>query len=579
MKNLGTGVMMVAAVLVAVVIVILPHNPIISDDNISDVIQTPFNPESFPNNFPNNIINTDTTTNSLIFNVNAYSSSILHSPNTQNGLEDQISTIYSPDISTVIALFDPYVENLFENSLIPGAAVVVVYQDRIVYMKTLGVKKVGENDPVDEDTLFEIGSASKAFTSAAMAALVDEGVINWENLARQYYSDPDKFLLNNSQITEEINMLDLLSHRSGLPPQAGSYHVMEFWYDFNETLFHLRYLPPESEFRTQYAYQNILYALAGYSASQAAGMTWDDLIRQKIFQPLQMNSSTTTLQEFLNNPNHASNHEINENGQVNYMEPYNLDAMGPATSISASIKDLGNWIRFQMNNGQFNGQQVVSSQSLGETHNIHIVIDQQTGYTLGYGLGWGVEVGTDSYEIMHSGSTVYSCSYTDLFLTDDLGIMVVANEGTRGIRFGQLLSEMLHNIYKSGAVPVGTSTQFTPDDSAFNEDAAFTNPQYEKLPQILNSVPLPYPIENYMGNYSSDYWGDIKIEKKNETSLLLYPGNNPNPITLNHYSGNTFNESDLQTEVTFSDFVADAPQQVVVKKWEQYGANGTFNRV
>jgi len=572
LKNLGTGVMMIAAVLVAVVIVILPPNPIISDDNTPDAIQTPFNPESFPNTSIN-------TTNSLIFNVTAYSSTILHSTNTQNGLEEQISPIYSPDISKVIALFDPYVENLFENSLIPGAAVVVVYQDKIVYMKTLGVKKVDENDPVDQDTLFEIGSASKAFTSAAMAALVDEGLITWEDLAHHYYSDPDKFLLNNSHVSEEINMVDLLSHRSGLPQQAGSYHVMEFWYDFNETLYRLRYLPPESEFRTQYAYQNILYALAGYSASQAAGMTWDDLIKQKIFQPLQMNSSTTTLQEFLNNPNHASNHGIDENGQVKYMEPYNLDAMGPATSISASIKDLGNWIRFQMNNGQFNGQQVVSSQSLGETRNIHIVIDQQTGYTLGYGLGWGVEVGTDSYEIMHSGSTVYSCSYTDLFLTDDLGIMVVANEGTRGIKFGQLLSEMLHNIYKTGALPAGTSTQFTPDDSAFNEDAAFTNPHYEQLPQILNSIPLPYPIENYVGNYTSDYWGNIKIEKKNETSLLLYPGNNPNPITLNHYSGNTFNESDLQTEVTFSDFVADAPQQVVVKKWEQYGANGTFNRV
>lgn len=574
MKNLGTGVMIVAAVLVAVVIVILPHNPIISDDNTPGAIPTPFGPRSSENNS----INQDDV-NSLILNVNAYSSTILQDNATWPGPGDQILSINSPDINEIIALFDPYVENLFENSLIPGAAVVVVYQDRIVYMKTLGVKKVGENDPIDEDTLFEIGSASKAFTSAVMAALVDEGLITWEDLARQYYSDPDKFLLNNSQVTEEINMLDLLSHRSGLPPQAGSYHVMEFWYDFNETLTHLRYLPLESEFRTQYAYQNILYALAGYSASEAAGMTWDDLIRQKIFQPLQMNSSTTTLQEFLNNPNHASNHEIDANGQVNYMDPYNLDAMGPATSISASIKDLGNWIRFQMNNGEFNGKQVVSSQSLGKTHNIHIVIDQQTGYTMGYGLGWGVEIRPDSYEIMHSGSTVYSCSYTDLFLTDDLGIMVVANEGTRGIRFGQLLSEMLHNIYENGTVPSGTSALFTSDDSAFNEDAAFTNPKHEKLPQILNSVPLPYPIENYVGNYSSNYWGDIKIEKKNETSLLLYPGNNPNPISLNHYSGNTFNESDLQTEVTFSDFVADVPQEVVITKWEQYGANGTFNRV
>lgn len=556
--------MTIAAVFLILFILVLPQNPP-TTTNTPESLQNPINPDIFQNN--------EKSVPPAISKVNAYSIFKIH--DMDPGIIPVNPSSPSPDINKIIGLFNSYVENLFKDSLIPGSAVVVTYKDKIVYMKTLGVKKVGESDPINLDTIFEIGSCTKAFTATAIASLVDKNIMSWNDLAKLYYPDPAVFELYNTTVSDEINMKDLLSHRSGLPPHAGTYHILDFWYDFNETLPHLRYLPPEGDFRTHYAYQNILFSLAGYSSAKAAGITWDELMKQEIFQPLKMGTSVTTLQEFLNNPNHASNHEIDENGQVHYREPLYLDPMGPAMTISSSIKDLGNWLLFQTNNGQFNGQQIVSKGSLAETKKMHILIDQQPTYTTGYGLGWGVTQGDDINIVSHTGSTVYSRGYAALYPDDQLGIMIVANEGNRGGTFGEMLANMLHLIYKTGKLPDGSLTTSYP---TANGDVLI-EPSYEKLPEILSSNPLPYPIENYVGNYFSDYWGTIKIEKKDANSLSLYPGENPNPITLSHYSSNTFNESDHHTEVTFSDFVAGQSQKVVAKRWEVYGSNGTFNRV
>lgn len=477
-------------------------------------------------------------------------------------------------ITKLVRLFNSYFEETFRTSGIPGAAVVIVYNDQIIYMKPLGVKKIGEPDPIDIDTLFQIGSCTKAFTATAIASLVDKGIMTWDDTARGYYPDHSYFDLYDPQVADEITIRDLLSHRSGLPQHAGTFHVLDFWYDFDETLYRLRFLKPESEFRTKYAYQNILLALAGYASGDATGMSWDDVMKQEIFLPLEMFTSTTNLQGYLNSPNHASGHRI-INGQTHYVDPINLDPMGPAGTISASIKELANWLRFQLNMGKFNGQQIVSSQSLAETHQPHILIKEYPQFNLSYGLGWLVYTG--SYNaVEHTGSTRTFNSNTYVLNSENLGMIVITNEGTSGNYYGELLFNALYSLYKKGVLPASaTVSDYVPPQ----EDDIQSLLENNKLPVILTFDPLPYPIDNYAGNYYSDYWGNIKVEKKNDSSLLLFPGKNPNPITLNHYSSNTFNESDYETEVTFSDFTSGQPQQVFIQRWALFGENGTFIRV
>lgn len=561
MKNIEKGVVLITAAFLILFIAILPQTPLFTNIDGPGIIQISINPNSSQNS--------PEIQKNLSLNV----AIAAHSKPTNQG--NGQSTPSEDKITKLVRLFDSYFKETFQLTGIPGSAVVIVYKDQIIYMKTLGVKKIGENDPIDLDTLFQIGSCTKAFTATIIGALVDEGKMTWDDTARQYYPDPTYFDLYNSTVANEITMRDLLSHQSGLPQHAGSFHVLDFWYDFNETLHFLRFLPPESEFKTKYAYQNILLSLAGHSAGVAEGTSWDELIKEKIFQPLQMDNSVTNLQDYLNSPNHASGHKI-INGQTQYVDPINLDAMGPAGTISASIKELGNWLRFQLRLGQFNGQQIVSSQSIAETRKPHILINEYPNLNETYGLGWLVYTG-DLNLVAHTGSTRTFNSNTYILPADDLGIIIITNEGTTGNDYGYALLKALYSLFKKGVLPA--------NEPLFNyydppqEDDIQSVLKDKELPVILTVAPLPYPIDNYAGTYISDYWGNIKIEKNNETSLLLYPGKNPNSITLNHYNDSAFNESDYNSCVNFTNFIGGQPQQVYVERWGIYGANGTFNHV
>jgi len=561
LKNLGTGVMLVAAVLIAVVIVILPHNHVLPDDNNNlEKFQTPLTPE-LSHDSSGDLVNP------FFLNVNAYSKTTTQ--NQDSGQEKQNPSPESPDINKIIVLFNSYVENLFKNSLIPGAAVVVVYKDQIVYMKTLGVKKVGESDPIGVDTIFQIGSCTKAFTATAIGSLVDEGLMRWDDTAQQYFSDPNEFTLQDPVATQQANMKDLLSHRTGMHENAGNEHILDFNYDFMETLYRMRFIESQNVFRTKFAYNNIMVSLAGHSAARAASTTWPQLIKEKILQPLKMDSSVSTYQEYVNSPNHSGTHVIID-GVAYYVDPLNLDGMAPAGSLSCSIKDMGNWLRFQLNEGVFNGQQIVSSQSLAETHTplIYVGSDQDT--ELWYALGWGVMYTQGQIFIVHAGSTRLSATQVRLLPSEDLGVVVMANEGPEGSKFCELVASELMSIYLKNQ-PVDPSVIPGEDMGEFQPESTIAQPPA--------TIPLPYPIDNYVGTYYSDYYGNIEFEKVDDSNLNLYAGNNPDPYPVTHLNGNIFVDVYYQKNITFSNFENDIPQEVHTDRWDVNGDNGTFNRV
>jgi len=475
-------------------------------------------------------------------------------------------------ISNVVDNLNNYVESVFPKIGIPGSAIVVIYQGKIVYMKTLGVKKVGESDPIDINTIFQIGSNSKGFTSAAIAALVDEGKMNWDDLIRKYYPNYNEFNLSDPIATEQCTIRDLLSHRSGMYENAGNEHVIDFQYNFPEILFRMRYIPPESEFRTKFAYNNIMFSLAGESSARASGMDWGYLVKQKLFDPLNMTSTGTYFNDYISNPNYAATH-YTVDGITYYVPPLNLDAMGPAGSISSSIKDMANWLSFQLANGQFNGQQVVSSKSLTETHTPQILIESSPTQDIYYGLGWAIIKKDGKTYIQHAGSTRLSASFMSFIPSEQLGIVVLANEGSNGATFGSVVANKLYELYFNIKTPLTLTS--TP-----NIYRDLENSTYNPVPVKTTSLnPPPLPIENYTGIYYSNYYGNIKIEKSSETTLNLYAGNNPEPNPLSHYSGNTFKDDYHNTDVIFSKIEDGKPQEVFTERWEINGANGTFNRI
>src|SRR5258706_2522266 len=188
---------------------------------------------------------------------------------------------------------DAFTARVLKEFEVPGLAVAIVKDGRVVLAKGYGVRKLGEATPVDENTLFGIASNTKAFTAAALAMLVDEGKISWDDAVTKHLP---AFQLYDPYVTREMTIRDLLTHRSGLGLGAGD---LLWWpptdYSREEIIRRFRYVKPATSFRSRYAYDNVLYMVAGQVVAAVTGKTWDDSIKERIFTPLGMTTSNTSV--------------------------------------------------------------------------------------------------------------------------------------------------------------------------------------------------------------------------------------------------------------------------------------------
>ena len=192
---------------------------------------------------------------------------------------------------------DAFIARALQDSQVPGIAVAIVSRDRVVYSKGFGVQGLKTKKPVTADTLFEIGSMSKAFTSTAIAMLTDAGQVKWDDSAASRVKD---FQLADTQLTREVSIRDLVSHRTGVANDN-----LVFWgsgLNTSELIQRAKYLPIHSPIRTKFEYNNLLFALAGEVIPNATGISWSEFVRKRIFSPLGMHSSYATLPGFRKEP-------------------------------------------------------------------------------------------------------------------------------------------------------------------------------------------------------------------------------------------------------------------------------------
>src|SRR5580698_10032064 len=234
---------------------------------------------------------------------------------------------------------------------VPGMAVGIVKDGKLIYAKGYGVRELGKAAPVDIDTLFQIGSNTKAFTAAALAILVDEHKIRWDDKVIDYIPE---FRLYDPYVTRELTLRDLLSHRSGLGTGAGE---LMFYpnTDFSraEMIRGLRYLKPVSSFRSQYAYDNLLYMVAGTVVATVTGETWDDFVSQRILQPLRMTGCVTSYRRIAAGSNIVTPHVMSE-GKLTAIKPIEFTAIAPAGAISCNVSGMAKWLQTQLNAGKSN---------------------------------------------------------------------------------------------------------------------------------------------------------------------------------------------------------------------------------
>lgn len=275
---------------------------------------------------------------------------------------------------------------------VPGIAVAIVKDGKVVLAKGYGVKSITTQEKVDANTLFGIASNSKAFTSAALAMLVDEKKIKWDDKVIQYLPD---FKMYDDYVTKEFTIRDLLTHRSGLGLGAGDLMIWPDGSDFKaaDIVHNLRYLKPVSSFRTKYDYDNLMYIIAGEIVHVVSGQTWADFVENRIMKPLEMDKSVASVKRLKDTSNVITPH-VPIDGKLKTIKRYENQLFDGAAGIYSSVNDLSKWAILQINNGKYgDNKQLFSQKEHDEMWQLQTIIPAKTKpsyntHFSGYGLGW-----------------------------------------------------------------------------------------------------------------------------------------------------------------------------------------------
>jgi len=263
---------------------------------------------------------------------------------------------------------DAYIEKAMQEWEVPGLAIAIVKDDQLVLAKGYGVREIGKGTPIDENTVFAIASNSKAFTAASLAMLVDEGKVNWDDPVTKYLVG---FQLFDPYVTRELTVRDLLTHRSGLGQSPALWYGSD--YDREEILRRIRYLEPSWSFRSRFGYQNVMYLAAGQIIPAVTGISWDDFVQQRIFTPLGMSSTNTSVTDLKGLSNVARPHgKIDD--KVKAIPYRNFDNIGPAGSINSNVVDLAQWVRLQLSEGLYQSERLLSPGVVQEMHTPQTII-------------------------------------------------------------------------------------------------------------------------------------------------------------------------------------------------------------
>ena len=442
----------------------------------------------------------------------------------------------------------PQIDSLVEKTLhsfdVPGIAVAVVKDGKLIHAKGYGVRSLNTNQKVDENTLFGIASNSKAFTVAALGILIDEGKLKWDDKVNDYIPE---FKLYDPYVTEAFTIRDLLTHRSGMGLGAGDLMIFPDSNNFTlkDIIHNLRYLKQVSSFRTKFDYDNLLYIVAGEVVARVSGLSWEEFVETRIMQPLGMNKSAGSFKRLKDISNVIDAHAPVD-GKVKVIRrdwSTNADAAG---GIYSNLTDMSKWVIMQMENGKYGDslKKKIFSEDVHEemwTPQTIIPVHGTNSYNThfaSYGLGWFLADVKGYKQASHTGGLAGIVTQVTLIPELKLGIIVFTNQQSGaaftsitntikdsylGIRGKDRIKENHDRVVKNEA-----DAKKTTDDIAKEIDA-----------QMKNNLAKPNP-ELYTGTYTDQWLGDVVISVKN--GKMRFDSKRSMMLTgeIFPYKGNTF---------------------------------------
>jgi CubicO group peptidase (beta-lactamase class C family) len=415
---------------------------------------------------------------------------------------------------------DAYVARTMKEFEVPGMAIAIVKDGKVVLAKGYGVRKLGDPAPVDERTLFGIASNTKAFTAASVAVLVDEKKLSWDDRVIKHMPD---FRIDDPFITNELTVRDLLSHRSGLGLGQGD---LMFWPDTDFTrgqvLASTRYLKPVYSLRSRYAYNNLMFIVASELVSRVSGLKWDDFVRQNIFEPVGMNSTVITAASFKNGGNFAVPHSRGWRleGKLVPIKGTLDDTWAGAAGVKSNVVDLSKWVALQLNGGKLpDGKEVFSAAAQRQMWSMQIAtpisepapgLGSTKPQFAGYGLGWALRDYRGHKIVSHGGALTGMLSTVQMIPDQNLGIVVLTNQEESGAFMAVVYHIMDHYL---GAPETDWISAYKSAREKMLKKANDAE-RLEADARAKDSRPS-LALAKYAGTYHDNWYGDAVIEAKN----------------------------------------------------------------
>ena len=460
---------------------------------------------------------------------------------------------------SALAGFDEFVDAAMKSWGVPGLAIAIVKDGQVVLAKGYGLRNVEKKLPVTPDSIFAIGSSTKAFTTMALGILVEEGKLSWDEPVVTYLP---RFRLHDEVASKRMTPRDLVTHRSGLPR-----HDL-VWYNAKltrqELVDRLPFLEPNEDFRVKFQYQNLMYLTAGHLSAEVAGMPWEEVLRTRILNPIGMKNSNFAVAESQKSSDFASPYTLKDKTAIDI--PFRvIDTVGPAGSINASVNDMTKWLQLHLGGGTVDGRRIVAARQIQDMHRPQMVIQSFPGLAddpeiqqLSYGLGWFVESYRGKKRVHHGGNIDGFSAMVALMPDDGVGVVVLTNLNATPLptiiaRHATDRVLGLDPIDWNGRAlkrrEVSEKANETAKKSAGEERKTGTKPAHA--------------LEEYAGAYDHPAYGAVTVKQEGAALTAQF---HDIPMRLNHWHYETFrgevDDKSLSELKLFFQFFTDGQGEV-----------------
>ncbi len=426
---------------------------------------------------------------------------------------------------------DGFIEIGLKDWNIPGLAIVIVKDGKVVLQEGYGVRDINSKDPVDEHTLFMIASNSKLFTGTALAQLEYRKKLSLNDRITRYFPE---YKLYDATSTELVTIRDMLSHRIGTKTFQGDFTFWNSALSRTEIMNRMRLLKPSGEFRQDYGYCNSCFLVAGEIIPRVTGISWEKYVQDSILTPLEMVRSTAISAGMEDKPNVARPYTTSFTGKLNAVPYDQWDNLGPAASIVSCVADLANWLNFQLDSGRYRNRQIMPFSVLQRTRDVNIVTGSRksTVYPMhfrGYGLGVYAADYNGRQIYWHTGGAAGMVSNVCFVPEEKLGIAILTNNDNQG--FFEALRYQVLDAYLDVKDGGNRSEQML---------KGFQNGMREQLAEIeawkarLKNNKPALPINAYAGNYTNELYGNLQIQVRDNRLVLRFNSHKNLSATLDY---------------------------------------------